>query len=201
MSLINDALKRASQAQRAATPPPPAEAPPLTPAAHARPAQWPMVAVPLLLLGVLVVAVWFFQQALQTSRQRLLAPAQNPVVAREPAAPAHSSPPSPAEAALPPTNPPAPVASLATPVAASSHAALPVATPATNPSVPVAVVPPSPPPLRLKAIFYRPLNPTALINTKSVSVGDRVGDARVIAITRESVSLLQDGQTNVLTIE
>ena len=57
------------------------------------------------------------------------------------------------------------------------------------------------PTLRLQGIFYRPKNPSALINAKTISIGGKVASAKVIAITRESVTLEWNGETKVLTLE
>jgi hypothetical protein len=62
------------------------------------------------------------------------------------------------------------------------------------------VLPPPKPPLKLQAIFYRARNPSAVINSKTVFRGDKVADAKVLAIDRESVTLWVNGQTNVLTL-
>jgi hypothetical protein len=40
-----------------------------------------------------------------------------------------------------------------------------------------------------------------MINAKTISIGDKVADARVMAITRDSVTLQWNGETKVLTIE
>jgi hypothetical protein len=208
MSLINDALKRAGRAHPARAGRP-ADGPAMTPAPYQRPAQWPIVAVPLLLLGVLVVAVWFFQQALQTSRQAVLGAPADRVAARETEPPGRvmplpvpdgqpvSSAPHSSTAALPAALATATtvVVAVAQPLAANTNTASPIA--ASTNSTPAAV----PPPPKLKAIFFRLNDPTAMINSKTYSIGDRVGEARLIAITRESISLLCHGQTNVLTIE
>lgn len=56
------------------------------------------------------------------------------------------------------------------------------------------------PAFRLQGIFYRAANPSAVVNAKTVYVGDQVSGARVKAIDRQSVILEQDGQTQVLTL-
>jgi MSHA biogenesis protein MshK len=66
---------------------------------------------------------------------------------------------------------------------------------ATNPPVPL------PPALKLQMVLFSPSRPSAMINGKTVFVGDRIGDARVVAITQTTVSVLQDGQTNVLSLD
>jgi hypothetical protein len=68
-------------------------------------------------------------------------------------------------------------------------------------AVPAAIPePPKPAPLRLQAIFFNPKRPTAVISGKSVFVGDKVGDLRVLAIDQESATLVGAGKTNVLTL-
>ena len=215
MSLINDALKRASRAQ---PPPAPPAGPPMTPAEQRRPPQWSVLLVPVLLLGVMVVATWFFWSAAKRWPQAIAQTPPQRVAAREPVAPAESgtslpfadalsrsaavaqqvsSRQSAAESAFPAANLTGGAAAL--PPANSSNAG--AAPPLTNP--PPVTEPPKPaaPPLKLKAICYRPSNPSVLINTKTLFLGDKIGDARVIAIDQESVQLLSKGQTNVLTLE
>jgi hypothetical protein len=60
-------------------------------------------------------------------------------------------------------------------------------------AVPFAVEPP--PPLRLQGIFYRTRNPSAMISSELVYVGDEVQNARVLSIGRESVTVKLDGET------
>jgi len=54
---------------------------------------------------------------------------------------------------------------------------------------------------KLQSIFYRTANPSAVINTKTVFVGDRIANGRVKAISRETVTLDCDGETKVLTFQ
>jgi hypothetical protein len=53
---------------------------------------------------------------------------------------------------------------------------------------------------KLQAVVFDPKRPSAIISGKSVFVGDKFGDSRVLAITRESVTLIGSGQTNVLVL-
>lgn len=181
MSLINDALKRASQT----TPPPPPAShtpeAPLRPVEHKRPFAWAMVLVPLLVL-VLALAGWFFVKGLQTQSAARLPGVEMPVSARGASAVAESLP-----------TPPAPSDLNG---AAGSNAPL-----ATN--VQATVEPPKPtfPTVRLQGIFYRPDRPSVVINAKSVCVGEKVAGAKVVAITRESATLEWNGETKVLTLE
>src|SRR5207248_810532 len=62
--------------------------------------------------------------------------------------------------------------------------------PDTNGPAPVTEpVKPSFPSVRLQGIFYRARNPSAVINAKSVFVGEKVAGAKVVAITRDSATL------------
>ena len=53
---------------------------------------------------------------------------------------------------------------------------------------------------KLQGIFYRTANPSAVINSKSVFVGDAISNSRVKAIDRQSVTLECEGETKVLTL-
>ena len=53
---------------------------------------------------------------------------------------------------------------------------------------------------KLQAVVSDPKRPSAIISGKSVFVGDKYGDLRVVAITQESVKLVGGGQTNVLVL-
>ena len=63
--------------------------------------------------------------------------------------------------------------------------------------------PPKPtfPPVRLQGVFYRAHNPSVMINAKTLKVGDKLGSVKVLAITRDSVTLQWNGETKVLTLE
>ena len=53
---------------------------------------------------------------------------------------------------------------------------------------------------KLQGIFYRPSSPSAVINAKTVFVGDIVADAKVKAIDQSSVTLDLGSETKVLTL-
>jgi MSHA biogenesis protein MshK len=75
--------------------------------------------------------------------------------------------------------------------------------PETEPTTAAAIAPapqPKSPPLRLQAIVFNPKRPSALISGKTLFIGDRLGDARVVAIDRESATLVGAGKTNVLSL-
>jgi hypothetical protein len=50
------------------------------------------------------------------------------------------------------------------------------------------------PEFRLNAIFYTAVRPTAILNGETVTVGDELNGATVVAITRTTVTLLVNGQ-------
>jgi hypothetical protein len=81
-------------------------------------------------------------------------------------------------------------------------AAPPVAASATNITSAAAVAPEEPgfPDLKLQGVFYRPADPSALINSKTVRRGDTVQNARVIAISKSTVTVEWQGERRVLTM-
>ena len=60
--------------------------------------------------------------------------------------------------------------------------------------------PPKPAPLRLQAIVFNPKRPSAMISGKTLFIGDKLGDLRVVAIDQDSATLVGAGQTNVLSL-
>lgn len=110
--------------------------------------------------------------------------------ATPPAASAHS-----AAAATPPSDASAPATTAVAP-------APKVASTATAIAPAPAVVPAATPTFKLGGIIYRPASPAAVINNKTVFVGDRISKARVKSITRSTVMLeLPNGQPLELTLE
>ena len=212
MSLINDALKRARQAQQQVPPP-------LSPGLQFRPvepAQQPKRGAGLILpvalaAGALLVffLVWHWLQNIgptpgaQAKSQTAVAPGRAPtgqnvssaardvhVVAVE----THSAPaPAPvtgapkAAATTPPASLPAPV-----------DIAQPITT--TNPPAVIEAAAPKPAPLRLQGIVFQPAHPSAMISGKTLFIGDKLGELRVVAIDPQSATLIGSGQTNVLTL-
>ena len=55
-------------------------------------------------------------------------------------------------------------------------------------------------PLKVQGIFYRDRDPSAIINGQTVSVGDRIGPAKVIAIERQSVTVEIAQERKVLSL-
>lgn len=216
MSLINDALKRAKQAQQKTAPPPVAAAP-LRPieASPARGAGLGMlvpIAIALILLLVGVVVIWMAVARGGKKPAPVIAdskPESLPVAVQPAAVPAAKPPPPVPTVDKKPVPVPA-VAPVASPSVATNlpPVALVAAPPATAPvveSVPVTnvapVVVPAPPALpKLQGIFYRPDRPSALLNGKTVLIGGRSGEFLVIAITQQSVTVVRSGMTNILSL-
>jgi hypothetical protein len=133
------------------------------------------------------------------------APAPAPTIASKPAPvapqPTELVPTPPLAGAEPKPSPPALSAQPAPTPAAATVAATnavggvaPTAAPSATEAPPKRV-------LKLQGIFYHPTRPSAIINGKSVFVGDRAGEFRVIAIERESVTLGGGGTTNILSLQ
>ncbi len=220
MSLINDALRRARDVQPPpvpSTPPPPPQFRPVEPARHTRRTVGFLVPVSLVLLALL--GLFFCWRLTRPAGE----PASMPVQAKsspiqnasapQPLPPTPSSQPVKlrsaeplAKTAGPSTNHPAapsvPTASV------SSTQAMPVAAASLNSTNSEnAVIPAVADPqvrlssLKLQGIIFNPQRASAVINGKPVFLGDRVGEYRVRLITRDTVTLVAAGQTNVLSLE
>jgi hypothetical protein len=190
MSLINDALKRASQLTApptkpgAGTPEPPER--PLE--KKKEPSLWPVIVFPTALLVILGVAGWFILKQAGTESAVNAAARQNPAsnagegenVAK---VAAESSVPEPG------TAPEIAAVDLQTGL-----------TPTSNGAATVAPLPPPAPALKLQGIFFKPVQPLAMLNGRTVGVGEKVLNGRITAIRRDSVSVLVDGKTQVLTL-
>jgi hypothetical protein len=215
MSLINDALKQAKQAQQEAAPPP---APnlqlrPIEPMQYSRRSVaflWPasLVVVSLLLLFF----VW--QEAhrvappppmeIQARASTPAAPAAAPQPTPAPAvpAPAVQLAPEPAPAPLPaPTAGSTDVVQIsAVPLSANPPTSINPADGIPNTPAPTEVPPPKPAQPKLQAIVFSPVRPSVMISGKTLFVGDKLEGLRVTAIDRESVTLVGAGKTNVLSL-
>jgi hypothetical protein len=195
MSLINDALKRAKEAQQQT--PTAASGPALTPTEPAPPPNAGSSKTLFYVLIACVVIGNLFLFIYASNRDGKKSEAA-PVAARELPATTVVSTPSPAVVPVP-----APVVATAPPVEAGPVV---VVTAATNAAVaePAAVVappePPKPAPLKLQSIIMNPTRPSAMISGKFLFVGDRVQGFRVTAIDQETVTLVGNGQTNVLEL-
>jgi hypothetical protein len=196
MSLINDALKRAKQAH---TNPPPTPDLPFRPA-EPSPQRTPRL--PLLPLAVVLVALLLGGGFILMA---LLNRDAGPRVVRATPADSQSAP----DTTVPPSATPTPPA---TPVDQNTTQTQTVSTRAadslsgTTPDALAATPNPEPPKLaapKLQGIFYNPSRPSAVVNGRTVYVGSRVGEARdflVLEITRESVTVGNGSQTNMLVL-
>ena len=87
--------------------------------------------------------------------------------------------------------------------AAAAPAPAPLSVVAAPPVVAVSAAPGPPPkfpPLRLQSIFYRPSNPSVMINGRTLFRDDEIQGVIVAAINPSSVTLVLSGHTNVLTL-
>jgi hypothetical protein len=191
MSLINDALKRATESQPANTP-----ASELNVAMQSieqrPPARLPMYFTPVLLF-IISGACWFLVKGWDARRQAGIYPAPITVHARETAVSSEPESASFSETAA------------ELPIPHGRNFALNDApTPAASASAPASASieePRSAPTFKLQAIFYRPNNPSAVVNSKTVSVGDLVLTGKVKAIDRQSVTIDVGGVIQVLTLQ
>jgi hypothetical protein len=177
MSLINDALKRASQRDKSH---------PRQTETHAsmKPAAEERSSSPALALGAgvvlaLVLAGWFFWQWWNTSHPPASAKVEH-------------------VAAIAPKPAPAPVVQeIIPPLSAPAPTSTPAPAPAPAPPA-KAVEQTWPADLKLMAIFFRQTNPLALINGKTLGVGDLIDGIRVTKIERDRVSVEWNGQVKEL---
>ena len=178
MSLVNDALRRAQDAQKKTQPTGPGPA--LRPAEPAAPEKHGVgILVPVIILIVAIGGLILILQGRQKSETR------HPMVGAKTTTPA---------VLAPETKPP--VQQVTTTPAPAPAA--PVAVVAEKPA-PVPVV--SAPSLKLQAIFYAPGHSSAIISGKTVHAGDTFKGYRVAAITQTGATLVSATQTNVMTLE
>ncbi len=222
MSMINDALRRASSAARGARAPPPPPPPPLVEQEYqqAEPPPLPASAFPappplgfsedslppglesvehgsrkntfqliLALVLVLVVGAVAVLNHFNKKRQEQVVDVSANVGSKMilPNANAIQSA--------------AQTLSAVTNRAAAATAPLPVVAATPVVAVPaVSVPPPKFPPLRLQSIFYRPSNPSVMINGRTLFLDDEIQGVIVADIRPSSVTLVLSGHTNVLTL-
>ncbi len=220
MSLINDALRRAKQAQRQA--PTPAGSSglqfrPVEPEVKS-PSQSNLFMPGVLVLVAIVVAVLMAQLGRKSESETTLpsrARADSPAAVAPPAEPLAQSPPA--------ISPDAPVttagiqneARMARAPDRNTSAAQPEGqtsvvsgsgVTSSNGSPPAMAAPvtnatPSAPPPKLQGIVWNPKRPSAVINGRTLFIGDRFGDFRVRSITADTLTLVGQGQTNVFVLE
>jgi hypothetical protein len=208
MSLINDALRRAKEAQEHAPLPKSRDLPfrPLEPAHHSARRGLglllPVALASVALLSLLFVWQWSKMSSGGTPTE-VNARATNVPLATVPTGAIAASPaPVQAAAARPSPDTGAP-ATLATDTAsAPTDDSIDDMQESEANDAPAmsAPTPPKNAPLRLQAIVFNPKRPSAMISGKTLFIGDKLDDLRVIAIDKDSASLVGAGRTNILTL-
>lgn len=227
MSLINEALKRAKEVQarpRASDHSSPPLQPVLEPASS-NPVTWVIAAAAVL---ILFAAFWCFSLWWRGSRAvapALVASARVANPAPKAVQPAPAAAPASAQTALAPAESTSAnqAKTVSTNLSALTEAAPVTAAVETNLAVtalneqtlstnatPVAAAVDAPTSaadeavlstLKLQGIFYRAARPSALINGQALFIGDQIGGAKLIAVDRQSVRVLLNGRTNVVSMK
>jgi len=217
MSLINDALKRAKQAQPNA-PRPTISGLSLHPVESSRRPGFMIPVITLAAVALVLLLGWrVFLKGSSTQSPSHISPspasklsarpAEELVAKAAPVPAAADAQPQPNSAPLAGAEPP--TATPVSPVTASAPSA-PAATSAVQsaPNSVVADAPiaseappaPKPAPLKLQGILFDPAHPAAMISGRTLFVGDKLGEWRVVAISQESATLVNAGQTNLLAL-
>jgi hypothetical protein len=196
MSLINDALQRAKTVQQI-HPPPVADLPlrPIEPAQQQT--RGPGLVLPATLATVLLTG-FFSWWLLNRTTHAAKAPETTPAIAASVASAPIVSSPAPGKAIEPPATIPTKAAD---PVAAATatNASARGAAAVNEPAATVEVAKPASP--KLQAITFNPARPSAIVSGKTVYVGDRFREFRVVKIDPDTVTLANGTQTNVLTMD
>jgi hypothetical protein len=185
MSLINEALKRAKKTQEAN--------PPTTPSLEFRPvepAQGEGRRTSLLLVGLSLVIVaivgmcaalvWFVSQKNGPALRVEASVSQQQL-------PPRTNAPQPAPKPTPPVTVVEP--------ASAAPALVEILEPAAAAAEPLKSAP-----LRLQGIFFNPKNPSAVVNGRTVYLGERVAGFFVLAMSPSSVTFANATVTNVLSL-
>ncbi len=208
MSLINDALKRAKQAQqqrRAQLDTNPPFRNPEEPLSGTRLSLGRSLgAAGLAVLCILFVWLWIQKSGsdptpVQARTEEPAAAVGSATATTEPAPVASSVP----ERQVTPA-PAKPTAAKAGALPTNSVAATPQSS-ALVTNTPLSSSPnvliPQPEPLKLQAVIYNPRRPSAIINGRTLFIGDRCGEMRVVRINPDSAVLAgRGGVTNVLRL-
>ena len=184
MSLVNDALKRAKQTQQANPPAtPPLEFRPVEPGqSDGRSTSLLLVGLSLVILaiaGMCAALVWYVSQK------------NGPALRVEASASQQQIPPR--------TNTPQPAPKPTPPVTVVEPAIAPATIENLEPAV-AASEALKPAPLKLQGIFFNPKNPSAVVNGKTVYLGERVAGFFVLAMSPSSVTFANATVTNVLSL-
>jgi hypothetical protein len=211
MSLINDALKRAKQAQQQ-NPFGGQPAVPLQPVDYARrPNYFLRSLVALLAVATLACSGWFFWKWWSSrGERRSVVVAVNEAKAESAAQSKARPQSSPRKSAIQvSTNIVVRTNVAVTPKLEADARSAPtnasIATSQTTAAAPAAATEPAAPPspfadLKLRSIIYREDKPAAVINGDMLYVGDEIRGARVVRIERSSVTVERKGETNELRL-
>ena len=191
MSLINDALKRAKEAQRSDSPGyvvspmrPNTPAPIPVPRRKKRNLNW---ILPVMI--ILLVLVAFFFMAMAMVKRAVKNIAAGPVISAAPQV----------EAVAPPAPAPPPPAPAPTPAPSTASVAPESAPEVIGPAAISTDV--AGPPMILQGVVNDPVHPWAIVNGKTVYLGDKVNGMRVTLISRSSITLTGgQGQTTTIFV-
>lgn len=216
MSLINDALKRAKQAQPDA-PRPTISGLSLHPVESSRRPGFMIPVITLAAVALVLVLGWrvFLKgSGAQSPSHSSPSPATDSagrqaeqLIAKAAPAAVSEAHPQPASASSTGAEPPAaapvdsvPASAPGTPTSTTAVQSAPNSV-AVDASIASEAPPaPKPAPLKLQGILFDPAHPAAMISGRTLFVGDKLGEWRVVAISQESATLVNAGQTNLLAL-
>jgi len=190
MSLINDALKQAKQNQQS-TPatPPPLEFKPVEAGQQRSRQSGLLIAglsiVLIAIVGLTTTLAWFISQ--KNSPAVIVQAAAN----RKPIT--QTNTPVSKPVLVSDDSPAAGAPEMDSPTAAKSELLVPESIRTVAETI-------KPAPLKLQGIFFNANNPSAVVNGRSVNLGERVGAFFVLGISPSTVTLANGSQTNVLSL-
>ncbi|MCL5098775.1 MAG: hypothetical protein M1608_14840 [Candidatus Omnitrophica bacterium] len=204
MSLINDALKRASSTFKKRPTDGTGDPPLLSADSSTSRNTVSMMLVPLAAVVLLAVAGWFLWNGWKPKSTPQKTTVKTVALRRTSATANATNHPSASAAVTPPVSNTTALAAMPSPSSPSSIAppATPEAPDSQDDADNAATTPPPPvfPALKLEGIAFRPTKSSAIINGQILYVGDAWHGVRVVAIDRQTVTVDLDGQRKVLTM-
>jgi hypothetical protein len=194
MSQINDALKRVRQTQEPTTMHTNENGLEHVEEQPAKQSSIPIIIFPILLFLILATAAFFLVRGMDRKKAEAAKAreTQSGAAQAEPASEQPASAPKESIVVAKTASAPTPVAVAVPPTATTNVAPAVAAGPASTATTPGAY--------KVNSIFYKPKNPAAVVNGKMVLVGDRLGDAKVVAIEKDAVIIEVDGAKKTLTL-
>jgi len=196
MSLVNDALKRAKDAQqkspRVAAGPElrPAELAPMAKISRGLGPTTPVIIVLIVCTGLILLLTVPWHRSTENHPTEIKVSARaNPVSETRP--PAQTAPVATSAAVVKPA---VTKSAVVKPTVAAQAPVQPTPAPSVVPA-------PAPVSLKLQAIFFVPGRSSAIINGKTVRAGDTIQGFRVTAINQNSATLISYTATNVMKLE